>query len=86
MEPEKVDELSPDIDGMKLYEVHTTPESWKQDTRDMHYFVLCTVNKQGFIGVRKGGQCHGSSICPNEKCTFQSTSQGNQSNRINWKY
>ena len=44
-EPEKVDELPPDIDGMKVYEVHTTPENWKEDTRDRCYFVLSTANK-----------------------------------------
>ena len=55
------------------------------DTRDLCFFTMSNSRKSNFPGKSKTGYCHGSPVCPNPKCPFLDTSEGQQPNRIHWK-
>ena len=85
MEPEEVEYIPGDIDGMKLYKLEATNQNWTRLTSDLCYFTMTSSSKSGYHGKWKIGTCQGSWVCENKKCCFQSTSAENQPNRVNWK-
>ena len=85
MEPEEVEYIPGDIDGLKLYQLEVTNQNWTRLTSDLHYFTMTSSSKVGYHGKWKIGTCQGSWVCENKKCCFQSTSAENQPNRVNWK-
>ena len=67
---EHVTSLPGEIDGLQIFELNTSDETWTSDTSDLRYFNLKTSSKLKFTGTIKGGICLGSWICPNNSCTF----------------
>ena len=73
MEPIEVDQLPPEIDGMKWYKIKCTSENNAQKTGDRRGFVNRTSSHVNFDGIRKVGKCLGSFICHNPSCSYLST-------------
>ena len=78
-----VDKVPDFIDGQTLYKVHTTHTTWWRQTSDKRYFLMQTSSRSNYTGIREGGVCQGSWICPNITCPFKQTSFQNQPNHIN---
>ena len=72
------------IDGQGLYKVWTTHTTWWRQTSDMRYFLMQTSSWSNYSGIRGGGVCQGSWICPNIICPLKQTSFKNQPNCINF--
>ena len=79
-----VDKLPDFIDGQALYKVQTTHTTWQRQTSDKRYFLMQTSSQSNYSGIREGGVCQGSWICPNITCPFKQTSFENQPNCINF--
>ena len=70
MEPEEVEYIPGDIDGMKLYKLEATNQNWTRLTSDLCYFTKTSSSKSGYHGKQKIGACQGSWVCENKKCCF----------------
>ena len=69
-EPEVVDRLPGDIDGISYYKVNCTMRNYSKLTSDRRWFTLCTSSLRGWDGIRKVGSCQGSWECINPSCSF----------------
>ena len=78
------DKLPDFIDGQALYKVQTTHTTWQSQTSDKRYFLMQISSQSNYSGIREGGVCQGSWICPNITCPFKQTSFKSQPNRINF--
>ena len=78
--PQPVDVLPKYLDGICLYLLETTCNTWTRKTSDLWYVKMVTSSKSGYHGYRKIGKCQGSWVCQNPYCSFKSTSFQNQPN------
>ena len=68
IQPEEVEYIPGDIDGMRLYRIQATKQNWTRLTRDLHYFTMTSSSKAEYHGKWKIGTCQGSWVCQNTKC------------------
>ena len=73
MEPVEVDQLPPEVDGMKWYKIKCTSENYALKTGDRRWFVNRTSSRVNFDGIRIVGKCLGSFVCHNPSCSYLST-------------
>ena len=57
---EEVSHVPDNINGMKLYTIHTNPSEWYKVSQDRRYFEMVTSNRQGFYGDIRIGTCAGA--------------------------
>ena len=81
MEPEIVDQLPPEIDGIAWYRIKCTEKDYSSKTSDRRWLVMRTSSRVGLVGRRKIGSCQGSFICENPKCSFLST-EGRKNDKV----
>ena len=84
MVAEEVEKEHEDINGMKLYKIPASDNTWGDLTSDCQYFVMQTSTRSTLFGTQKIGKCHGSWVCPNDDCNFRKTSENHQLNYVNW--
>ena len=48
MEPEEVEYIPGNIDGMKLYQLEATNQNWTKLMSDLHYFTMTISSKAGY--------------------------------------
>ena len=84
MVAEEVEKVPQDINGMKLYKIPASDDTWGDLTADCRYFVMQTSSRSTLFGTQKIGKCHGSWVCPNDDCNFRKTSENHQPNYVNW--
>ena len=73
MGPIEVDQLPPEIDGMKWYKIKCTSENYALKTGDRRWFVNRTSSRVNFDGIRKVRKCLGSFVCHHPSCSYLST-------------
>ena len=84
MVAEEVEKVPEDINGMKLYKIPASDDTWGDLTSDCRYSVMQTSSRSTLFGTRKIGKCHGSWVCLNDDCNFRKTSENHQPNYVNW--
>ena len=84
MVAEEVEKVPQDINGMKLYKIPASDDTWGNLTADCQYFVMHTLSRSTLFRTQKIGKCHGSWVCPNDDCNFRKTSENYQPNYVNW--
>ena len=57
MQPEEVEYIPGNIDGMKLYRIQATKQNWTRLTSDLCYFTITSSSKAGYHGKWKIGTC-----------------------------
>ena len=72
-EPLEVESIPPNINGLKLYKVKASINTYNAKTTDRHWFRMRTSSCSGLNGKRKTGKCHGSYICNNPECSYLAT-------------
>ena len=83
--PIKIDSLPMDVDGTKFFKIPATTSTWKNVTKDLHYFTMVTSSCEGFLGEIRIGKCLGSYVCRNQRCPFVQTSKNHVPNRVSWR-
>ena len=82
---EEVSHVPDNINGMKLYTIHTNPSEWYKVSQDRRYFEMVTSNRQGFYGDIRIGTCAGAWTCNNNLCAFKNTSHGKVPNKVSFR-
>ena len=54
----EVQYIPPNIDGFKMYKIHTNDKEWAKVILDWQYFDLKTSSHQNFYGTKKGSIWH----------------------------
>ena len=83
-QPQLVESIPDDIDGLQWYMMESTGTSWIEQIRDRRYFNMRTSSRAGFFGRRKLGWCQGSFVCVNDRCNFRRTSAKGERNKNYW--
>ena len=86
LEPVEVDQIPPEIDGMKWYKIKCTSADYAQKTSDRRWFVNRTSSRVNFSGIRKIGKCLGSFVCHNPQCSYLSTEGKKNEYKFDYMY
>ena len=86
IEPEPVDFLPGDINGMKVFRLQATSRNCWKVASDLRYFKMHTISKKGLTGKRKVGMCMGNTICNNDACSYKRSCKDQFSNTLYWEY
>ena len=86
LEPEPVDFLPGDINGMQLFRLQATPKNCWKVASDLRYFKMNTSSRKHLTGKRKIGLCMGNTICNNDLCSYRKTCKDQSRNTLHWEF
>ena len=71
LEPEPVDFLPGDINGMQLFRLQATAKNCWKVVSHLRYFKMNTSSRKHLTGKRKIDLCMGNTICNNDLCSYR---------------
>ena len=69
MVPEMVDAIPWDVDGDHIFQIFCEEDEYIDKYRDGRWYKMNTTHIKGFNGHRKTGECEGSILCMNLRCS-----------------
>ena len=73
---EWVDNLSHDIDGLKLYKIKCSPQEWVQKSQDLRNFKMHSSRRKDLLETGKFGRCIGNLYCSYDDYPFKLSAEG----------
>ena len=86
IEPERVDSIPEDINGLKVYKMKASKATYMKQARDKRHFYISTSTKKTFNGIRCLGKCSEYYVCPNADCPYVTTTRNRVTNTNLWNY